>query len=170
MAEKSRKSNTKGWLVVLACMSLVICLLVVAIVVVINNRPAVEHPVETDSDSNIGEGTIFDDWGEYIANNDMKGLIEMTDKAIQTTDDIEKKAVLYASRAGVLYNYDIENRSSEYSAQILADVYSAEELYPSGNTAYLIYYYEQEFGNDAVAKEYLKVAEERGMTMPPGKG
>ena len=142
-----------------------VCAAAVVVLVANKNRSSVDVGVEESE-----QGSIFDSWGEYITNKDMDGLIEFTNKQIEATDDAETKAMIYESRAGVLYSFDAENENDEYKAQILSDVYSAEEYYPTGDTAYLIYMYEQAYGNTVVAEEYLKIAEERGETISPGKG
>lgn len=154
--------HSKWLLALLISLSIAICGLVVGIIVVINSNHAAEDTVE------VGTEDIFGGWGEYINNNDGEGLIATTDEMIRSTDDAEMKSDIYAMRAGVLYNMD--DGVEKYSAQILSDVYNAEECYPTGQTAYLIYYYENIFGDPAVAEKYLKIAEERGMTLPPGRG
>ena len=142
----------------------IVCL-IVAIIVVVGDKNSVD-----DVEKEIERVTQFNGWEDYIANKDMEGLIEFTNKEIEATDEAEVKAIIYASRAGVLYSFDAENENDEYKAQILSDVYSAEEYYPTGDTAYLIYMYEQAYGNTVVAEDYLKIAEERGKKIPLGEG
>ena len=142
----------------------IVCL-IVAIIVVVGNKNSAD-----DVEKEIERVTQFNGWEDYIANKDMEGLIEFTNKEIEATDEAEVKAIIYASRAGVLYSFDAENENDEYKAQILSDVYSAEEYYPTGDTAYLIYMYEQAYGNTVVAEDYLKIAEERGKKIPLGEG
>ena len=72
------------------------------------------------------------------------------------------KAQYYLNRAASLYTYDTnENNSFAHSAQILSDAYDAEKLYPDTNSAYAIFSYEAEFGDDEKANEYEKIANER---------
>lgn len=149
-----------------AALLLIVAICVVAIVATtMSKNDSVDVGVEEPE-----YGDVFDSWGEYVANKDMEGLIELTNKQLEATDDVETKAVIYASRAGMLYDFDVEEGASRYKDQVLFDVYKAEEFYPTGDTAYLIYVYEQAYGNDTVAEEYLKIAEERGEAIPPGRG
>lgn len=72
------------------------------------------------------------------------------------------KAQYYLNRAASLYTYDTnENNSFAHNAQILSDAYDAEKLYPDANSAYAIFTYEAEFGDDEKANEYEKIANER---------
>lgn len=165
MDGNERQDGKKRVLVFAISCCIVICGLVVAIVVAMNNRSESVDVVNPGSESEYK--TFFDGWGEYIKTNDGVGLIAVTNEQLDRTSDVQEKADIYAMRAGVLYNM---SDNGQYTQQILSDAYTAEELKPSGNTAYLIYYYEHEFGNDVVAEEYLKIAEERGEMIPPGRG
>ena len=143
----------------------IICVLVAVLVAVQNS-----HPIEPEKEEAAQEEFVFDGWSEYTANGDMDGLIEMTDRQIESASDNETKSTIYLYRAAVLYGFDVENESTKYGDQVLSDVHSAEEYYPTDKTAYLVYFYEQIYGDPVVAEEYSNIAKERGMTVPPGKG
>lgn len=165
MEDAKKKRGNRGLLVFLGCIFFVICGLAAAIIVV-NNR-TVDEGID---ENGLEPDESFGGWAEYIANKDAEGLIEVTNRQIESTDDLEVKSVIYASRAGVLSGFGDEDGNNRYAAQILADAYSAEEYYPTGQTAYLIYLYELTYGNSAVAEKYLKIVEERGATIPLGGG
>ena len=154
---KQRGSNRGLW-VLLGGLGCIICVLVMVLVMVIKGRSAETGVRAGDSE----QPALVDDWGEYIDSEDADGLIELTNRQIESADDDEIISDIYASRAGVLYNFDATNDSNKYGPQILSDIYNAEEYYPTEQTAYLIYVYEQVYGDPVVAEEYLNIAEERG--------
>lgn len=160
--EDAKKKRGNRWLFVfLGCMFFVISGLVVAVIM------NMDHPVNTGNNDMANQETLFDDWGDYIVSGDMEGLIVATDKEIEATDNAETISTIYASRAGVLFNFDVQNGTNMYGVQILSDVYNAEEYYPTGQTAYLIYYYEHIYREDsAVADDYLELAKARGLILP----
>ncbi len=156
------KEKILAWAMGSAVLLIVVISVVVVSMVFVKNNQRVERRVEKE--------TMFDDWGEYINNKDAVGLIEMTDRQIESTDDNEVKSIIYATRANILYGFDIGDDNADYGAQVLSDIHNAEECYPTGDSAYMVYVYEQEYGDTAVAEKYLKLAEERGEIIPPGKG
>lgn len=159
------RQRIMAWAMGAALLLIVVICAVAVVVTTMSKNDSVDVGVEEPE-----YGGVLDSWGEYVANKDMEGLVELTNKQLDATSDAETKAVIYSARAGALYSFDVEEGSDKYKDQILSDAYKAEETYPTSDTAYLIYMYEQAYGNTAVAEEYLKIAEERGMTMPPGKG
>lgn len=161
MEDAKKKRGNRGIFVFLGCMFFVISGLVVAVIM------NMDHPVNTSNDDMASQETLFDNWGDYIVDGDMERFIEVTNEEIEATSDAETKSIIYASRAGVLFNFDVQNDTNTYGAQILSDVYNAEEHYPTGQTAYLIYYYERIYGEDpVVADGYLELAKARGLILP----
>lgn len=161
MEDTKKKRGDKGLLVFLGCMFFVISGLAAAVVLNMN------HSVDISEEDVVSREVLFDEWENYVASGDMEGLIVATDKEIEATDNAETISTTYASRAGVLYNYDVGNSTERYGSQILSDAYSAEEHYPTGQTAYLIYYYERIYGEDpVVADDYLELAKARGLVLP----
>ena len=63
-----------------------------------------DHPVNTSNDDMASQETLFDNWGDYIVDGDMERFIEVTNEEIEATSDAETKSIIYASRAGVLFN------------------------------------------------------------------
>ena len=165
MKNTEQRGSNRGLWILLGGLGCIICILAVGLVVLKNNQLSGDEEGDLTQ-----ETTLFDNWGDYVANGDMDGLIRMTDSQIEFTDDEEAKSIIYASRAGVLYSFDVENESTKYGEQVLSDAYNAEKHNATGETAYLIYTYEQVYGDSAAAEEYLNIAEERGMTIPPGEG
>ena len=161
---KQRGSNRGLW-ALLGGLGCVICVLTVVLVVMQSS-----HPVEPEKEETAQGELISDDWSEYIINRDVNELIGMTNRQIESASDNETKSTIYSYRAAALYSFDVESESAEYGDQILSDAYNAEEYYPTDKTAYLVYFYEQIYGDPVVAEEYLNIAKERGMTVSPGKG
>lgn len=88
--------------------------------------------------------------------------IETYQQKIDSESNKYVKAQYYLNRAVSLYTYDTnEENSFAHSEQILSDAYNAEKLYPDANSAYAIFSYEAEFGDDEKANEYEKIADER---------
>ena len=88
--------------------------------------------------------------------------IETYQQKIDSESNKYVKAQYYLDRAVSLYTYDTnEENSFAHSEQILSDAYNAEKLYPDANSAYAIFSYEAEFGDDEKANEYEKIADER---------
>lgn len=88
--------------------------------------------------------------------------IETYQQKIDSESNKYIKAQYYLNRAASLYTYDTnEDNSFAHSEQILSDAYNAEKLYPDANSAYAIFSYEAEFGDDEKANEYEKIADER---------
>ena len=88
--------------------------------------------------------------------------IETYQQKIDSESNKYVKAQYYLNRAVSLYTYDTnEGNSFAHSEQILSDAYNAEKLYPDANSAYAIFSYEAEFGDDEKASEYEKIADER---------
>ena len=88
--------------------------------------------------------------------------IETYQQKIDSESNKYVKAQYYLNRAVSLYTYDTnEGNSFAHSEQILSDAYNAEKLYPDANSAYAIFSYEAEFGDDEKANEYEKIADER---------
>ena len=159
------KEKILAWAMGTAVMSIVIMGVVVVSIFLVRNSQ-LEGIDETEQ---VEQEEQSYGWEEFIANRDAEGLIETSNKQIELTSDNEVISDIYTTRAGVLYGFDLEDDSVDYGVQILSDIHSAEECYPTGDSAYMVYVYEQIYGDVVVADEFLKIAEERGETIPPGK-
>lgn len=98
----------------------------------------------------------------------VKGYLAETDKQIESITSSEEKAYIYKKRAFDLYK-EME-KGEDLSKLILADVYKAEEINPTIDSAYNIYYFEDKIGSKEKANEYLRIAEERGFDKKKGRG
>lgn len=149
--------NKSFWLILLGilCVGIVGLSLLVSWKMIINDNGEVEDTeasVENGEFSEEPEGLGVE---EYIA--------EM-EKRIEAAESNEEKAELYSMRAGTLYNRQSVGEG-DFSQQILEDVYMAETLNPTSQSAYEIYVYENDFGDFKKAEEYLNKAKERGMEL-----
>ena len=98
---------------------------------------------------------------ELTPKSSLEEYMNETNEQLNNAATNEEKAIIYTDRAAELLDRHLDGEG-DYSEQILADAYKAEELDPSGDTAYAIYMYERELGSKKKANEYLKIAEERG--------
>lgn len=159
--------ENKGLVILLGVLGVMIVGLVVGIVVV-NVQGGGEDVMVDES------GQIIDEYSEdeieedYVRPALEEYMAEMEEKISLAKTD-EEKAELYLSRAGELYLRQ-QLEEGDFSGMILADVYMAESIKPTIDTAYDIYVYEDEFGDIEKAEQYLKLAEERGLTYDGGKG
>ena len=142
-------------------LKLVLAVLVLAIIglsvgiwfVVQNNKQVVIEG--GDQGQNPNERIIYP--GELTVDD----YLEWIDEQISNTTDPEEKANLYMGGSIQLSNFQVQD-GANYSEKILEYAYKAEELYPSAQSAYLIYSFENKFGNKEVADEFLNIAKERG--------
>ena len=157
--QKRQKGNL--WLIVLlAVLAIMIVGLVIGIIVI---------NVTKDSSEQAGGGETEEvDTSEQFSAEQIKSVIEETDRAISEAGANEEKAAIYADRAGQLFN--LSHGGGGYVEMILSDAYKAEELAPTAYTAYYIYVYEDAFGNSEKAEEYLRIAQARGFIEGNGEG
>lgn len=113
----------------------------------------------------LNENEYEEEYEEYTAENYIKWIND----DIEKTTDPEEKAELYIYLAGQLYNFQLSG-AGDYKDIILESSYKAESIYPTINSAYAIYMFESEFGNEEKALEYLNIAKERGYEDVPGEG
>ncbi len=85
------------------------------------------------------------------------------DNKINETENNQEKAALYSERAGYVSVYAEDWEDDKLKEIVLADAYKAEELNPTAETAYSIYFYEREFGNKEKSDYYYNLSTERGM-------
>ena len=96
--------------------------------------------------------------GETILSNEgQESAINFYQSHIDKSDNDIEKSLLYTQRAVTLGATCAES----CAAQILKDVYTAEELAESGDTAFDIYYYENLYGDKDKAQQYLELARQR---------
>lgn len=123
--------------------------------------------IRNNSEKNDGESGEVDTTGQFNAEQ-IQSVIEETDRALSAAKTDEEKSSIYTYRAGQLFN--LSYGGGGYIEKILADAYKAEELAPTAYTAYYIYVYENSFGNNEKAEEYLRIAQSRGFIDGNGEG
>lgn len=97
-------------------------------------------------------------------------IVEMDAKINNTTTN-EEKARQYNIRAAHLSNYvEQYEDNSTLIEQIRSDVYKAEELSPSAETAMEIFYYENKYGAPEQAEHYHQLSKDRGWSDEFGDG
>ena len=117
-------------------------------------------PLSDEKQSEID--TYMDEMWAILQESGPDTYIETYQQKIDSESNKYVKAQYYLNRAVSLYTYDTnEGNSFAHSEQILSDAYNAEKLYPDANSAYAIFSYEAEFGDDEKASEYEKIADER---------
>lgn len=117
-------------------------------------------PISDEKQSEID--TYMDKMWDILQESGPDTYINTYQQKIDSESNKYIKAQYYLNRAASLYTYDTnENNSFTHSKQILSDAYDAEKLYPDTNSAYAIFTYEAEFGDDEKANEYEKIANER---------
>ena len=161
------KFENRGLVILLGALGIVIIGLVVGIVVV--KLQSSDNTVIVDgNDQTVDEYDTDEIEEEYIRPTVEEYMAEMEER-ISSAETDEEKAELYLSRAGELYIRQ-QTGEGDFSEAILEDAYMAERINPTMDTAYDIYVYESEFGDDKKAEQYLKLAEERGLVYEGGKG
>lgn len=164
MSENRQKRYGGGLGMLLLGLCFVIILLVVVLVLVNTLGGRCECDCEE-----AGEGEyeiVVEDEAEE-GEISVKDYIAEVDAAINKTDDAEEKAELYISRAIKLWYVDPSANNGQME-KIVSDLKKAEELDPSMESAWWLYYIEEARGNQELAKQYLSLAEERGYE--PGNG
>ena len=94
-------------------------------------------------------------------NAELDNYINEMEEKIQSAGTNEEKAELLMERAKGTYDI-CSGRFEEYKDIILSDTYTAEQISPSAESAYLIYKFESELRNEDFANQYLELARERG--------
>lgn len=130
------------WLILLG----VLCVVIVGLIVGILLSSELLKSTEND-----GEDISFID--EYMSE---------LNEAVEKAGTKEYKEELYTNCAGSLYDYQLQN-GGEYSDMIFDCAYKAEAINPTAFTAYNLYVYEKELGDEAKADKYLEKAKERGI-------
>lgn len=152
-----RKVNIK-WLIIVLVSLCIIVGGIVAAIIFFNNR------VEIDT----YEEAVEYVW-KYVKNEDTEGFIDAAERAINGAKTDEVKADIHSIRAGELYNLAASG-DEQYLDIIKKDLYDAERLHPTANTAYGIYIYESEFGDPDTGEQYLRLARDRGLLDQAGEG
>lgn len=164
---KTQKNGNKKLLVLLAFLCVIICGLVVGIIIVVvnnNNESSGDNDLVLNSCEDV-QGYLAD----YQDIDNLESFIIATDKALAVSTNDEVKFCVYSSRFGMLYNYSVTN-GDDYITQVVDDAYAMESISPTAKTAYNIYISEKMADNVDKAEEWLKVAEERGITNNQGRG
>ena len=157
-SEAKQKRIGVRWFAVAFVLLCIVAGGVVAVIILLNNRVEISTYEEA----------VEYVW-EYVENEDTEGFIDATERAINGAKTDEVKADIYSIRAGELYNLAASG-DEQYLDMIKNDLYNAEKLNPTANTAYSIYMYESEFGNLDVGEQYLRLAKDRGLLDQAGEG
>ena len=121
--------------------------------------------LNTDSSKQVSEEN-----GNEIAENnevldtELNNYMNEMEIKIENAGTSEKKAELLIERAKGAHDICSEDFEG-YKDAILSDAYTAEQISPSAESAYLIYKFESELGNKEFANQYLELARERGMNV-----
>lgn len=161
MVERGRVEERKAsnrWLVIIL---ILLCLVAGGIIAAIIFQ---KNKVEIDT----YEEAVEYVW-EYVENDDTEGFIDAAERAINGAKTDEVKADIHSIRAGELYNL-VTSGNEQYLDMMKKDLYGAENLHPTADTAYGIYIYESEFGDPNIGEQYLRLAKERGLLDQAGEG
>ena len=121
---------------------------------------SLDSPISDEKQSEID--AYMDEMWAILQESGPDKFISTYQKKIDSESNKYIQAQYYLNRAVSLYTYDTDKDNSfAHSRQILSDAYNAEKLYPDANSAYAIFSYEAEFGDDEKANEYEKIANER---------
>lgn len=91
----------------------------------------------------------------------LEEYIKLSEAEIESASDDKTKSEMYLNRAGLVSNY-LSNPEYDFKAQVLSDAQKAERLNPTAYTAFFLSQCEQNYGDEAKAQEYRKIADERG--------
>lgn len=149
-----------GLINVLVILCVIILGLIVCIIIVNLNNQNLHMSFDELEDLVISGEADSDLLNQYID--------EINDK-IEKTDNSQEKAVLYSERAGYISIYASKWNDDKLKVDVLTDAYKAEELNPTADTAYDVYFYEREFGDEEKSNQYYNLSVERGMKYE-GKG
>ena len=160
MKKEQKTGSNRGVLALFVVLGVVVCGLIAGIVAITmgNNK----FVINTND-----EALAY--LADYVGMNDPEGFIEAGDRALAAAASDDVKAYIYATRSGMLYNYNL-NDNNIYLEQMLSDAYNAESLSPTAETAYMISVSEELAGNKEEAEEYLEKARERGLLDSGGRG
>jgi len=141
----------KNWQVI--CVMVVVLLILGAVGgwIYISNQKSSDSSIQ--SPENIRENTAR----RALEKNNSKSAIEIYQKSIDSYSNKSKKAEVYIARAGMLYLYC----PADCKAQILADSYKAEEIYPSAQSATNIFIIETNYGNTTAVEKYSAIMKSR---------
>lgn len=160
MKKEQKTGSNRGILALFVVLGVAVCGLIAGIVAITmgNNK----FVINTND-----EALAY--LADYVGMNDPEGFIEAGDRALAAAASDDVKAYIYATRSGMLYNYNL-NDNNIYLEQMLSDAYNAESLSPTAETAYMISVSEELAGNKEEAEEYLEKARERGLLDSGGRG
>lgn len=175
---KRSHSDRKLWwvFVVLCVMILVLSALVLMIKLRSNGDDFKKNDTQSigDNEGGLEDNEVFDDskkendyYDELKKVSVQDYVSEMNSKIEAATSDDQRRD-LYVEKAINLQYFDFDR--DEMLNIVLKDLYMAEEISPNMNTAFWIYYYEDQAGNNSAAEEYLKKAQERGYDESKGEG
>lgn len=152
--------NKKLW-VLLGILCVTIIGLTIGIVMNLHNQKSdiqIQEKEETETETN----ELYEKEKEEAINQPTaEEYIVEIDRRISEAMDAESKAELYISRAEELYSRNNVGEG-DFRKQILDDLYEAEEIAPSGKTAWMLYNFESLFGHSDIANRYYDLAIERG--------
>lgn len=165
MEGKEKKQPTQRQRKILvACLAALILIAtgLTTAIFVINKTPenAEETTGETaetvDAIQKIAEGNLSPE--------ELTKYIELSNTEIENAPDNKTKSDMYLNRAGSISNY-LNYPDYDFKAQVLSDAHKSEELNPTAYTAFFLSQYEQNYGDEAIAQEYRKIADERGFNL-----
>ena len=162
----SKKRNL--FIILMALVVIVIVLASLLVVNIIKNQ----DDVGTDSGAITDEKDIIDDkileaitrFSQYQS---LDELIHYTNIQLANAKTDEEKAAIYIDRAREFY-FRMKNSDVDLSKEVLSDSYEAEKIYPTSESAWRIYMYENAFGSKEKAEEYLEISKERGHKLGGG--
>lgn len=172
MNEVKKFFSQKKMYLILSVLFLVAIGLVVGIVVLNSQEKdelSGEGMTEEEMDAEAEAFAIQEEESErnnYISTDD---YYKEMDEIITRAETKEEKSQLYIERAEELYARQA-SEERDLTKMILADVYKAEEVAPSADTAWMIYLVESNIGDGEKAETYLEIAKKRGYKEEDGNG
>ena len=162
--EKKKQPTKKQRIVLFTCLTTLILVAVGLTTALLlfkktpeNTEEATEETTqEIDAIQEIAEGDLSPE--------ELTKYIELSNTEIENAPNNKTKSDMYLNRAGLISNY-LNYPDYDFKAQVLSDAHKSEELNPTAYTAFFLSQCEQNYGDEAIAQEYRKIADERGFNV-----
>ena len=156
------KKHNATLLVALSFLAIIITAIDISFLISANQPQKTSETPSDDASTGLDQAlkTINEETSSPSSANDVSTVDSSYQKQIDAATSDELKAELYLNRALTLYNI-MQNTENDTSAQVLSDLYAADNLNPTAYTADLISIYEGIFGNQEASEKYHDLALER---------